>query len=228
MDLIGSPTTTSAPVGLNSPQKKPEPIKRPAVTSSPSKENGSSPPKKRITINREPLPPAAVDTETTDVSSKDDDESKKVVKITAALTAEEKAKLRAEKFGISAEVTAAATSTTAPKKNASSLETVKANPFLDERMKKRAERFNNGTSAATATTEVVVSLTTVEDVKLAKRKERFGLTAVDESAKKETRAARFAGASTEKASSAEAAPAPTTAAADDKKQLRAARFGGGT
>lgn len=62
-------------------------------------------------------------------------------------------------------------------------------------------------------------LTTEDDVKLAKRKERFGL--VDESEKKETRAARFGAA-------AAAVPPSTTATtatnSSDKKTLRAARF----
>lgn len=69
-------------------------------------------------------------------------------------------------------------------------------------------------------------------MKLAKRKERFGI--VDEQNKKDTRAARFGGSATDTSSTNSSnittGESTTTVSADpsDKKQIRAARFGGST
>lgn len=60
---------------------------------------------------------------------------------------------------------------------------------------------------------VFFQLTTEDDVKLQKRKERFGVAAED--AKKQSRSERFGATAT----------APASDSANDKKALRAARFG---
>jgi hypothetical protein len=154
---LNSPTSTVPPSsalskGSPSPVKSSEAVKRPSsTTSSPTKvlsqtngstpkpADGSPPAKKKITINREPLPAPAVPQP--DATEKADDKDKKVVKI-SALTAEEKAKLRQAKFGseVASEETAVAAK---PKSGADSAAAVSVNPFLDERLKKRAARFGS-------------------------------------------------------------------------------------
>ncbi|XP_035705537.1 uncharacterized protein LOC110847094 isoform X2 [Folsomia candida] len=213
--VAGSPT--KLPI---SPVKTVEAVKRPAP-SSPSKTqaNGDSEvrspaAKKKITINRESVQALPVTDSTPSEASDGDKDEKKIVKVGAvSLTAEEKARLRAQKFGATGGVSSTPSAAVAKSTEG------KPAPIVDEKLKKRAERFNNGTSAVTSSESKVVSLTTEDDVKLAKRKERFGL--VDESEKKETRAARFGAA-------AAAVPPSTTATtatnSSDKKTLRAARF----
>jgi hypothetical protein len=79
-----------------------------------------------------------------------------------------------------------------------------------------------------------LQLTTEEDVRLAKRKERFGVAEAAVEGKKNKRAERFGSISTSAAatSGTEAAPTVTTAKTpapaetDEKKKQRAARFAG--
>ncbi|ODN05474.1 SAP domain-containing ribonucleoprotein, partial [Orchesella cincta] len=222
---ISSPTAIVPPTSLTSP-KKSETLKRP-TPSSPLKndQNGTSaqddapPTKKKIILNRQPVPEAApqilpIATAESVAASKATTENKPpteggekaVIKISEATPAEvtEKLKLREAKFGV-----AAADNKTPDVKVAGTAE-------VSEKLKKRAERFGVTAGGGVAASGKV-QLTTEDEVKLAKRRERFGVpsdTKKDE--QKEKRAARFG--------INESKPAESKPEGDEKKKLRAARF----
>jgi hypothetical protein len=117
-------------------------------------EEGSPPAKKKITINRESVQaPSSLTEIVKETDNTSEEGEKKVIKIeTVALSAEEKAKLRAQKFGI-----ADATPLVVAKDTKDAA--VAATPIVvDEKLKKRMERFNNGTTATTTTSNNVVSV----------------------------------------------------------------------
>jgi len=220
-DLIASPTSTIPPVSLSSPIKNQDSLKR-SASSTNADQNGTSangdgapPSKKKIILNRQPVPEAApqvlpvpqIATAESIASSKVTSEGndpateaggeKAVIKlseVTAAPTTD-KLKLRQEKFKSEIPTTAESA----------------------DKLKKRAERFGAVASGTGTATAPAAKATTEEDAaKLAKRQERFGIaTAEKVDEMKQKRAARFGGG---------AKPAENSAEADEKKKVRAARF----
>ncbi|CAL8072886.1 unnamed protein product [Orchesella dallaii] len=222
---ISSPTATAPPASLSSPKKPETSLKRSQPSPTKNDQNGTSaqddapPTKKKIILNRQPVPEAApqilpIATAESVAASKATTENKPpstteagekaVIKISEATpeATTDKLKLREMKFG------AVADEKTPVVKGAATAE-------VSDKLKKRAERFGVAASGVTASGKV--SLTTEDEVKLAKRRERFGVPSdakVDEL--KEKRAARFGIKETK--------PAESKPETDEKKKLRAARF----
>lgn len=159
---ISSPTATVPPTSLSSPSKIPEAVKRTASSPMKTEQNGNSasqdgapPSKKKIILNRQPVPEAApqvLNESATAEAIKAAAESKTpapastgerpVIKLSEVATAPvpDKLKARQEKFG------AAGTPATAEGKSSVAAD-------LPERLKKRAERFGvTGVATASAAT----------------------------------------------------------------------------
>jgi len=116
----------------------------------------------------------------------------------------DKLKSRQEKFGSISNVTASAVSAPAP---------------VAEKLKKRGDRFGSASSTGSAGGIGKVTLTPEDQIKLAKRKERFGIQLAEEksaevSAAKEKRNARFGGG----------VATVSTPEIEERKLKRAARF----
>jgi hypothetical protein len=165
---VGSSSVITSSVGSTSPTKKV------LVTSNQNGEDEQK--KKKLTINREPVEAAPSTTATTVTTEQKTAPSAKT-SITApgsvaadatdksvhVLTAAERAQLRAQKFGGGAATAAAAgTAGSTP-----------ISPVADEKLKKRAEKF--GATPDLASTPAKISLVTEDSIRLAKRKERFGV-----------------------------------------------------
>jgi len=197
-----------------------------AAAETPAADAAAAPASKRIRLTM----PSELDRLAMRSEKSADGATKPVADPMKILTAEERKAARAAKFAAAADgATVAAAkdgaTITAPATNAAAKNgtpAVAADPVAElEKLKKRAGRFGEAVS------NKVVSLEAEE--RLQKRKERFGIVLPEDP--KARRAARFGSSTPEDAKSKRAAKfaavtAPDAAPLDDKKQKRAARFGG--